>query len=67
MDLIDIMCSEVPSSRPSASEALDCVRQLVHSHDILMSGVPQRARRPILCDVQIPIASNISESKLASS
>ena len=41
VDLIDTMCSEVPSSRPSASEALDCVRQLVLSHDILMSDVPR--------------------------
>jgi len=39
VDLFDIMCSEDPSSRPSASEALDCVRRLVHSHDILMSEV----------------------------
>jgi hypothetical protein len=35
------MCSEVPNSRPSASEALDCVRRLVLSHDILMSDVPR--------------------------
>jgi len=40
IDLFDIMCSEVPSSRPSASEALDCVRRLVLSHDVLMSDVP---------------------------
>ena len=26
VDLFDIMCSEVPNSRPSASEALDCVQ-----------------------------------------
>ena len=43
VDLFDIMCSDVPSSRPSASEALDCVRGLVLSHDILMSHVPQPA------------------------
>ena len=43
VDLFDIMCSEVPSSRPSASEALDCVRGLKLSHDILMSHVPQSA------------------------
>ena len=41
VDLFDAMCSEVPSSRPTASEALDCVRQLVLSHDILMSAVPR--------------------------
>ena len=27
VDLFDIMCSEDPSSRPSASEALDCVQR----------------------------------------
>ena len=46
VDLIDIMCSEDPSSRPSASEALDRVRRLVLSHDILMSDVPQPAPVP---------------------
>ena len=40
VDLFNSMCSEDPSSRPSASEALDCVRRLVVSHDILMSDVP---------------------------
>ena len=54
MDLFDTMCSEVPSSRPSASEALDCVRGLVLSHDILMSDVP---RPRILYDIQIPVAT----------
>ena len=44
MDLFDTMCSEVPSSRPSASEALDCVRRLVVSHDILTSVVPYPVR-----------------------
>jgi hypothetical protein len=43
VDLFDIMCSEDPSSRPSASEALDCVRRLVVSHDILMSDVSRPA------------------------
>ena len=43
VDLIHIMYSEVPNSRPSASETFDCVRDLVLSHDILMSHVPQRA------------------------
>jgi len=47
VDLFDIMCSEIPSSRPSASEALDCVRRLVVSHDILMSDVPQPTPVPI--------------------
>jgi hypothetical protein len=46
VDLFDTMCSEVPSSRPSASEALDCVRRLVVSHDILTSVVPYAARVP---------------------
>jgi len=41
VDLFDIMCSEDPSCRPSASEALDCVRGLVVPRDILMSHVPQ--------------------------
>ena len=41
MDLFDSMCSDVPSSRPSAAEALDCVRRLVVPHDILMSHFPQ--------------------------
>ena len=45
VDLFDIMCSEVPSSRPSASEALDCVRRLILSHDILMSSVPRPPRK----------------------
>ena len=48
MDLFDIMCSEDPSSRPSASEALDCVRRLVLSHDILMSDVPRPAPVPFI-------------------
>ena len=39
MDLFDIMCSKDPNSRPSASEALDCVRRLGLSQDILMSDV----------------------------
>ena len=51
VDLFDIMCSEVPSSRPSASEALDCVRRLVFSHDILMSDVPRRA--PVVFEVRL--------------
>jgi serine/threonine protein kinase len=46
VDLFDTMCSEDPSSRPSASEALECVRRLVHSHDILMSDVPWPAPVP---------------------
>ena len=51
VDLFDIMCSEVPSSRPSASEALDCVRRLVFSHDILMSDVPRRT--PVVFEVRL--------------
>ena len=43
VDLFDIMCSEDPGSRSSASETLDCVQRLVMSHDILMSDVPEPA------------------------
>ena len=48
VDLFDIMCSEVPSSRPSASETLECVRRLVVSNDTLMSDVPRPAPVPFL-------------------
>ena len=54
MDLFDVMASDVPSSRPPASEALDRVRRLVVSHDILTSKVPLPAPVPIKmppCDV----------------
>ena len=51
VDLFDTMCSEVPSSRPSASEALDCVQRLVLSRDILMSDVPRRA--PVVFEVRL--------------
>lgn len=53
MDLFDTMCSEDPNSRPTASEALDCVRRLVIPHEILTSPVPQPA----------PVPFNLSEVK----
>jgi hypothetical protein len=46
------MCSEVPSSRPSASEALECVRGLVLSHDISMSDVPRKPKRRVLVQLR---------------
>ena len=47
VDLFDTMCSEDPSARPTASEALDCVRQLVVPREILTSPVRQPPRVPI--------------------
>ena len=48
VDLFDTMCSEDPSARPTASEALDCVRQLVVPREILTSPVRQPPRVPII-------------------
>jgi hypothetical protein len=58
VDLFDSMCSDVPSSRPSAAEALDCVRRLVVSHDILMSHVPQ----PKQVVLELPLCNEATEA-----